>query len=192
MKKVSIFGATGSIGTNACRIILNNFSKYKVEVLSANKNYKKLATLAKKLNSKYAVISDSRYYKSLKNELSGSNVKCFSGEDELANLAEVNTDFTIAAIVGIAGLKPTFKSIDKTKVLALANKEALVCSGNIFMKKAKKHNTQILPLDSEHNALFQIIEKNNSNLIENIVLTASGGPFWNKNIISIILNVIKC
>ena len=182
MKKVSIFGATGSIGTNACRIILDNFSKYKVEVLSANKNYKKLAALSKKLNSKYAVISDSRYYKSLKNELSGSNVKCFSGEDDLANLAEVNTDFTIAAIVGIAGLKPTFKSIDKTKVLALANKEALVCSGNIFMKKAKKHNTQILPLDSEHNALFQIIEKNNSNLIENIVLTASGGPFWNKNI----------
>ena len=109
MKKISIFGATGSIGTNACKIILNNFSKYKVEVLSANKNYKKLATLAKKLNSKYAVISDSRYYKGLKNELSGTNVKCFSGEDELTNLAGVKTDFTIAAIVGIAGLKPAFR-----------------------------------------------------------------------------------
>ena len=182
MKKVSIFGATGSIGSNACKIILNNLTKYKVEVLSANKNYKKLAILARKLNSKYAIISDKRYYKLLKNELSGSKVKIFSGEDDLINLASVKTDFTIAAIVGIAGLKAAYKSIDKTKVLALANKEALVCSGNIFMKKAKKYNTQILPLDSEHNALFQIIEKNNLNLIKNIILTASGGPFWNKKI----------
>ena len=182
MKKISIFGATGSIGTNSCKIISNNLSKYKVEVLSANKNYKKLASLAKKLNSKYAIISDNRYYKLLKNELNGSNVKCLSGEDELANLASLKTDITIASIVGIAGLKSAFNSIGKTKVLALANKESIVCSGNIFMKKAKKYNTKILPLDSEHNALFQIIEKKNFNLIESIVLTASGGPFWNKKI----------
>ena len=87
MKRISIFGATGSIGTNACSIISNNLSKYKVEVLSANKNYKKLARLAKILNSKYAVISDKRYYSQLKNELSGTKIKCLSGEDELANLA---------------------------------------------------------------------------------------------------------
>ncbi len=183
MKKVSIFGATGSIGTNACSLISNNFSNYKVEVLSANKNYKKLAALAKKLKSKYAIISDDRYYKLLKNELSGTNIKCFSGESDLANLASIKTDLTIASIVGIAGLKSAFNSIGKTKILALANKEALVCSGNIFMKHAKKYNTQILPLDSEHNALFQIIERNNFDMIENIVLTASGGPFWNKKII---------
>ena len=182
MKKVSIFGATGSIGTNACNILSNNLSKYKVEVLTANKNYKKLAYKAKKLNSKYAVISDKRYYTLLKNELSGSKVRCLAGEDELINLADLKTDFTIAAIVGIAGLKPAYASIAKTKVLALANKEALICSGNILMKKAKKHDTKILPLDSEHNALFQIIEKNNYNLIENIILTASGGPFWNKKV----------
>ncbi len=159
MKKVSIFGATGSIGTNACNIISNNLSKYKVEVLAANKNYKKLASKAKKLNSKYAVISDKRYYTLLKNELSGTKVKCLAGEDELINLADLKTDFTIAAIVGIAGLKPAYASIGKTKVLALANKEALICSGNILMNKAKQYDTKILPLDSEHNALFQIIEK---------------------------------
>ena len=159
MKRISIFGATGSIGTNACSIISSNLSKYKVEVLSANKNYKKLARLAKKLNSKYAIISDNSYYRHLKNELSGSKVKCLSGEDELANLASLKTDLTIASIVGIAGLKSAFNSIGKTKVLALANKEAIVCSGNIFMKKAKNYKTKILPLDSEHNALFQIIEK---------------------------------
>ena len=135
MKKVSIFGATGSIGTNACNIISNNLSKYKVDVLTANKNYKKLAYRAKKLNSKYAVISDNRYYTLLKNELSGTKIKCLAGEDELINLANLKTDFTIAAIVGIAGLKPAYASIGKTKVLALANKEALICSGSIFMKK---------------------------------------------------------
>ena len=182
MKKVSIFGATGSVGTNACKVISNSNSKYKVEVLSANKNYKKLATQAKELKSKYAIIRDHRYYKALKHELSGSNVKCLSGEEELSNLASLKTDITIAAIVGIAGLKSTYKSIGKTKTLALANKESLICSGDIFMQKAKKFNTKILPLDSEHNALFQIIEKNNLNLIENIILTASGGPFWNKTI----------
>ena len=182
MKRISIFGATGSIGTNACSIISSNLSKYKVEVLSANKNYKKLARLAKKLNSKYAIISDNSYYRQLKNELSGSKVKCLSGEDELANLASLKTDLTIASIVGIAGLKSVFNSIGKTKVLALANKEAIVCSGNILLKKAKNYKTKILPLDSEHNALFQIIEKKNFDLIKNIVLTASGGPFWNKKI----------
>ena len=182
MKRISIFGATGSIGTNACSIISSNLSKYKVELISANKNYKKLARLAKKLNSKYAIISDNSYYRKLKNELSGSKVKCLSGEDELANLASLETDLTIASIVGIAGLKSVFNSIGKTKVLALANKEAIVCSGNILMKKAKNYKTKILPLDSEHNALFQIIEKKNFDLIKNIVLTASGGPFWNKKI----------
>ena len=103
MKKVSIFGATGSIGTNACKVLLNSNSEYKVKVLSANKNYKKLALHAKKLKSKYAVISDHRYYKALKEELSGSKVKCLSGEEELSNLASLKTDITIAAIVGIAG-----------------------------------------------------------------------------------------
>ena len=135
MKKISIFGATGSIGTNACSIISSNLSKYKVEVLSANKNYKKLARLAKKLNSKYAIISDNRYYKQLKNELSGSKVKCLSGEDELANLASLKTDLTIASIVGIAGLKSAFNSIGKTKVLALANKEVYSLFRKYFYEK---------------------------------------------------------
>ena len=182
MKKISIFGATGSVGSNACEIILRNQSRYKVIVLSANKNYKKLAMYSKKLKPKYAIIRDQKFYKSLKKELSGSCIKCLCGEDELINLAKLKTDLTVAAIVGIAGLRPAFNSLGNTKNLALANKEALVCSGKIFMKKAKKLNTNILPLDSEHNALFQIMEKNKASFIKNIVLTASGGPFWNKEI----------
>ena len=138
MKKISIFGATGSIGTNACSIISNNLSKYKVEVLSANKNYKKLARLSKKLNSKYAVIKDKSYYKSLKNELSGSKIKCLSGEDELANLASLENRFNNSFNSRYCRIKSAFNSIGNTKVLALANKEAIVCSGNIFMKKVKK------------------------------------------------------
>ena len=182
MKKVSIFGVTGSVGRNASKIILNNSSQYRVMVLSANKNYKKLAFYAKKLKSKYAVIKDKRYYNSLKSELSGSKIKCLSGEDELISIASLKTDYTIASIVGIAGLKSAYNSIGNTKNLALANKEALVCAGKIFMSKAKKLKTNILPLDSEHNALFQIIQNNNIASIKNIILTASGGPFWNKNL----------
>ncbi len=182
MKKVSIFGVTGSIGSNASKIILNNSSKYRVMVLSANKNYKKLAFCAKKLKSKYAVIKDKRYYNLLKGELSGSKIKCFSGEDDLISLASLKTDYTIASIVGIAGLKSAYNSIGNTKNLALANKEALICAGNFFMSKAKKLKTNILPLDSEHNALFQIIQNNNITSIKNIILTASGGPFWNKKL----------
>ena len=136
MKKVSIFGATGSIGNNATKIIYNNISKYKVIVLSANKNYKRLALNARLLKSKYAVIKDKKYYNLLKNELSGSKIKCLSGEDELIGLAGIKTDYTIASIVGIAGLKPAYNSIGNTKNLALANKEALICAGKIFISKA--------------------------------------------------------
>ncbi|PPR27548.1 MAG: 1-deoxy-D-xylulose 5-phosphate reductoisomerase [Alphaproteobacteria bacterium MarineAlpha9_Bin4] len=182
MKKVSIFGATGSIGNNATKIIYNNISKYKVIVLSANKNYKRLALNARLLKSKYAVIKDKKYYNLLKNELSGSKIKCLSGEDELIGLAGIKTDYTIASIVGIAGLKPAYNSIGNTKNLALANKEALICAGKIFISKARKLKTNILPLDSEHNALFQIIENNRKVYIKNIILTASGGPFWNKKL----------
>ena len=180
MKKVSIFGATGSVGSNASKIILDNLSQYRVMVLSANKNYKKLANIARKLNSKYAVIKDKKYYKLFKKELGGTNIKCLCGEDELESLAAMKTDYTIASIVGIAGLKSAYNSIGNTKNLALANKEAIVCAGKIFMNRAKNMNTNILPLDSEHNALFQIIQNSNIKAIKNIILTASGGPFWNK------------
>ena len=182
MKRVSIFGATGSVGSSATKIILDRFSEYKVMVLSANKNYKKLARIANKLKAKYAVIRDKKYYKSLKRELSGSKIQCLCGEDELINLASIKTDYTIAAIVGIAGLRPALNSIGNTKNLALANKEALVCAGKIFMSKAKKYKTNVLPLDSEHNALFQIMQKSNIRSIKNVILTASGGPFWNKKL----------
>lgn len=182
MKKVSIFGATGSIGNNACKIINESSSKYDVLVLSAKNNYKKLAINSKKLKARYAVIKEKKYYKLLKAELDGTNTKCLCGEDELVSVACLKTDYTIASIVGIAGLKSAYYSIGNTKNLALANKEALVCAGKIFMKRAKKLKTKILPLDSEHNALFQIIQNDNINSIKNIVLTASGGPFWNKKI----------
>ena len=182
MKKVSIFGATGSIGNNACKIINESSSRYDVLVLSAKNNYKKLAINSKKLKARYAVIKEKKYYKLLKAELDGTNTKCLCGEDELVSLACLKTDYTIASIVGIAGLKSAYNSIGNAKNLALANKEALVCAGKIFMKRAKKLKTNILPLDSEHNALFQIIQNDNINSIKNIILTASGGPFWNKKI----------
>ncbi len=182
MKKISVFGATGSVGSNACKLILENLSNYNTKVLTANKNFKKLALYSRLLSSEYAVIKDKKFYKPLKEELSGTKVKCLSGYDEIASLASIKTDIFISAIVGIAGLKATYECIGNTKILALANKESLVCSGRILMKKAKKLNTKILPLDSEHNALYQIMEKENIASIKNIILTASGGPFWNKNI----------
>ncbi len=180
MKKISIFGVTGSIGSSTVKIILLDKAKYNVQVLTANKNYKKLAKLSKLLRSKYAIIGDEKYFLLLKKELKNTNIICLTGKSNLEKFAKIKTDILISAIVGMAGLRPTYNAIGNTKLLAIANKESIVVAGNILLNKAKKLKTIVLPLDSEHHAIFQVYKKENKNNIKEIILTASGGPFWNK------------
>ena len=177
MKKISILGATGSVGINTLKIIASNRNKYNVIALTSYNNYKKLAKLAIMFNCKYAVIGKKEYFNNLKEELLGSNVKCLAGYKEICEIASLNVDILISAIVGIAGLKPTFSSIGKAKILAIANKESVISAGYLLLKKARLKSTKIIPLDSEHNAIYQILQNENKGSIKNIVLTASGGPF---------------
>ena len=181
MKNISVLGATGSIGLNTLTLLIQNKKKFKVIALTANKNYKKLAFYSRKLKAKYAVIGDKNLLNLLKKELLNSKVICLSGKKNILKIAKLKTDILVSAIVGIAGLNPTYSSLGNTSVLAIANKESIISSVNILMDKSKKNKTKIIPIDSEHNAIFQIIQEKNKNSIKDIILTASGGPFWKKN-----------
>ncbi|CCE77418.1 MULTISPECIES: 1-deoxy-D-xylulose-5-phosphate reductoisomerase [Wolbachia] len=179
MKKVSVLGSTGSIGKKTVDLLSKRKEEYQVEALSANSNFALLAHQAKLLNAKYAAISDERFYKDLKEDLLGTNVKVEVGAPGLANVASLPVDLSVIAIVGIAGLEPVIKVIESgTKVIALANKESIVCGGKLLLKKAKERSVQIIPIDSEHNAIFQVLQ-NDDKCVEKIILTASGGPFLN-------------
>ena len=181
MKKVSILGATGSVGINALKILASHKSNYNVIALTSYKNYKKLAKLALMFNCKYAVIAEKKYFKNLKEELSGSNIRCMAGIKAIYEVSSMRVDVLISAIVGIAGLKPTFASLGNTKILAIANKESIISAGSLLIKKARLMKTKIIPLDSEHNAIFQILQNENRCNVKNIILTASGGPFLKMN-----------
>ncbi|MGL9718150.1 MAG: 1-deoxy-D-xylulose-5-phosphate reductoisomerase [Wolbachia sp.] len=179
MKKVSVLGSTGSIGRKAVDLVLRRKEEYQVEALSTHSNFALLAYQAKLLDAKYVAISDERFYKDLKESLLGTGIKVEVGTEGLANVASLPVDLSVVAIVGIAGLEPVMHVIESgTKVIALANKESIVCGGKLLLKKAKEKNVQIIPIDSEHNAIFQVLQ-NDDKCIEKIILTASGGPFLN-------------
>ena len=181
MKKISVFGATGSVGINTLNLLLLKKSLFKVVALTAYNDYKKLAKYAKLLNCSYAVIGNKKYYQSLKNELNGTKVNIIAGEEGLIEVAQLKTDIVVSAIVGIAGLKPTFETLGKTKVLAIANKESIISAGSFLLNAANKTKTNLLPLDSEHNAIFQVFKNEKREYIKDITLTASGGPFWKRH-----------
>ncbi|WFW29813.1 MAG: 1-deoxy-D-xylulose-5-phosphate reductoisomerase [Wolbachia endosymbiont of Menacanthus eurysternus] len=182
MKKISILGSTGSIGKKAISLLLKRKEEYQIEALSAHSNFNLLAYQAKLLNAKYVVISNRKFFKNLKENLFNTNIKVEAGSEGLMNVASLQIDLAIIAIVGIAALKPIMQIIESgTKIIGLANKESIVCGGKFLIKKAKEKNVQIIPIDSEHNAIFQILEKNKK-YIEKIILTASGGPFLNYNL----------
>ncbi|MDG7056374.1 MAG: 1-deoxy-D-xylulose-5-phosphate reductoisomerase [Wolbachia endosymbiont of Meromenopon meropis] len=182
MKKISVLGSTGSIGKKTVDLLLKNKKEYKVEVLSANSNFALLAHQAKLLNVKYVSISDKRFYKNLKENLLNTNIQIEAGTEGLINVASLPVDLSVIGIVGIAGLEPVMRVIESgTKIIALANKESIVCGGKLLLKKAKEKNVRIIPIDSEHNAIFQVLQ-NDNRCIEKIILTASGGPFLNCNL----------
>ncbi|NIM35721.1 MAG: 1-deoxy-D-xylulose-5-phosphate reductoisomerase, partial [Hydrotalea flava] len=180
-KRIALFGSTGSIGTQALEVIAANPDKFSVEILTAQTNDTLLVQQAIQFNPNCVVIADERKYIAVKEALAHTPIKVFAGEKALEEVAAMNCyDMMLAAIVGYAGLKPTLTAIKHQKAIALANKETLVVAGDIIMQKALENKVPVIPVDSEHSAIFQCLIGEGRNKTEKVVLTASGGPFLGK------------
>ena len=177
-KRIAILGSTGSIGKQALDVIESQPEHFAVEALTSNNNAELLIEQAKKFNPNAVVIADKKKYKEVKNALEPSGIKVFTGNDSLSQIVSLESiDIVLTALVGFAGLKPTLEAITAGKDIALANKETLVVAGELVTKLAKEKRVLILPVDSEHSAIFQCLVGEAGNKIEKIYLTASGGPF---------------
>ncbi|MEJ7913053.1 MAG: 1-deoxy-D-xylulose-5-phosphate reductoisomerase [Chitinophagaceae bacterium] len=177
-KRIAIFGSTGSIGTQALEVIAANPDLFSAEVLTCNGNDEVLIAQALTFNPNVVVVGDETKYNKVREALAGTSVKVFAGEKALEEVASMDIyDMMLAAIVGYAGLKPTLTAIKSGKTVALANKETLVVAGDIIMQTAIEMRVPIIPVDSEHSAIFQCLVGETRNPIEKIILTASGGPF---------------
>jgi 1-deoxy-D-xylulose-5-phosphate reductoisomerase len=177
MRTISILGATGSIGASTIDLIRRNRDQWKVVALTANSNVEELAALAKELSAEIAVVADESRLPALQSLLFQSHIATAGGAAALTEAASRPADITIAAIVGCAGLAPTMAAIEQGNTVALANKEALVSAGDVMMDAVARHGTTLLPVDSEHNAIFQCLSGNDPAHVCMITLTASGGPF---------------
>ncbi len=178
IKRIAIFGSTGSIGTQALDVIAANTDKFSAEVLTAQSNDDLLIRQALQFNPNVVVIGDEKKYTKVKEALSSTDIKVFTGEKALEEVAAMDCyDLMLAAIVGYAGLKPTLNAISNGKTIALANKETLVVAGDIIMRKAVENRVPVIPVDSEHSAIFQCLVGETRNRIDKVILTASGGPF---------------
>jgi 1-deoxy-D-xylulose-5-phosphate reductoisomerase len=180
-KTVTILGSTGSVGRSTVDLLLGHRGKFEVHALTAHKNVSLLAEQAKQLDAAYAVIADASLYGALKQALSGTKIKAEAGHDAVVAAAGMPVDWTMAAIAGAVGVKATLKAIQQGGTVALANKESLVCAGPFMMEAVRKHGATLLPVDSEHNAVFQVLDNRQHDQIRRIILTASGGPFLRKN-----------
>ena len=182
MKTVSIFGATGSIGQSTLDLVQRSPEAYQVLALTAAQDVAGLAAAARATNAKLAVIADETLYDALKAALSGTNIGVAAGPQALVEAAKLEADWTMAAIVGCAGLAPTLAALETGKTVALANKEALVSAGDLMLAVARRTGATLLPTDSEHNAVFQCLDQSAPKGVAKIILTASGGPFrtWTK------------
>jgi len=177
VRSVSILGATGSIGASTVDLIKRAPDNYRVEAVSARRNAAALAKIARELGAKLAVVADPAAYNDLKTALSDSNIEPAAGEAALLEAAQRPADWVMAAISGSIGLKPTLAAIERGATVALANKECLVCAGALFMRRAASVGATVLPVDSEHNAIFQALGAGSREDVKRIILTASGGPF---------------
>lgn len=181
-KNVAVIGSTGSIGRQTLDIIAQHPDKFSAEVLTANTQADLLIEQALKFNPNVVVIADKTQYAKVKEALSQTDIKVFAGKESIDDVVQMDcVDVVLMALVGFAGLSPTIKAIEKGKLIALANKETLVVAGEYVMSLAKQNNTAILPVDSEHSAIFQCLIGEINNEINKIYLTASGGPFRNLN-----------
>ncbi len=175
--RISILGATGSIGTSTLDLVERDRARFDLVAVTANRNVEDLVAIARQHRPAMAVVADETLGPVLANGLAGTGVATGAGPTAMAEAAAMEADVVVAAITGAAGLEPTLAAVRTGAAIALANKECLVCAGAAFMAEVKRAGGTILPLDSEHNAVFQVLEQDNAAHIEKIVLTASGGPF---------------
>ena len=176
-KRISILGATGSIGRSTLDLVERSPDRFEVVALTAGKNVKALADSARRTGAKLAVIADAALLQDLREALDGSGCRAAAGAEGLVGAASGDADFIMAGIVGCAGLVPTMAAIEAGKVVALANKEALVTAGSLMTEAASRSGATLLPVDSEHNAIFQCLAGSRLADVSRLVLTASGGPF---------------
>ena len=176
-KLVNVLGSTGSVGDSTASLLKFHSDKFDIGVLTAQSNVKKLAEQAISLNAKNAVIGDENLYAELKEMLLGRNIEVSAGRNALLEASSKPADITVCAIAGFAGLEPVMKATEQGGNIAIANKEPLVAAGSLVRQAAKKSGAVLLPVDSEHNAVFQVFEQENKSAIDSITLTASGGPF---------------
>ena len=182
MKRVTVLGSTGSVGESTLDLVRRNPDGFRIVGLSANTNAESLSAQALEFGAEAVAVADEAALPELRERLNGSNVHVFAGEDGLLELASVPTDFTMAAIVGAAGLAPTLRAVEQGIHVGLANKECLVCAGELFMEAVRANGATLLPVDSEHNAIFQVLETDAPKAVRRIILTASGGPFREKSL----------
>ena len=177
-KKIAILGSTGSIGKNLIEIIKKDKKKFKIELLTANKNYKEILNQAKVFGVKNLIITDRESFQKIKRKKL-KNIKIFNNFKSLDFIFKKKIDYVMSSISGIHGLEPTLNIIKYTKIIAIANKEAIICGWHLIKKDLKKFNTSFIPVDSEHFSIFYALHKNDISNIEKIYLTASGGPLNN-------------
>ncbi|RMD64403.1 MAG: 1-deoxy-D-xylulose-5-phosphate reductoisomerase [Alphaproteobacteria bacterium] len=176
-RRVTILGSTGSVGCSTLDLIGRTPEAFKVVALSANGSVARLAAQARQVGAEIAVVADERQYGALKEALSGSGIEAAAGAAALCEAAARPVDWVMAAIVGAAGLAPTLAAVRQGAIVALANKEALVCAGALVTAEVARCGATLLPVDSEHNAIFQVLDFDRLDSVERIILTASGGPF---------------
>src|SRR5882672_3532885 len=176
-RRVTILGSTGSVGYNTIDLVLRQPERFRVEALTANRNAKLLAEQALAVRARFAAVADPSEYAALKDMLAGSGIEVASGRAALVEAAERDADWVMAGIVGAAGLEPTLTAVRRGRIVAFANKEVLVCAGHLFMQEVAANGAALLPVDSEHNAIWQCFDFERADAIEKITLTCSGGPF---------------
>ncbi|MGV3633130.1 MAG: 1-deoxy-D-xylulose-5-phosphate reductoisomerase [Pseudorhodoplanes sp.] len=176
-KTVSVLGATGSIGSSTFDLLMRQRDRYRVAAVAAQRNVEALAKAAIELGARFAAVAEAEGYAALKKALSGTKIVAAAGPDAVIEAASQPADLIVASISGAAGLAPTMAAIERGTTVALANKECLVCAGGLFMRRAAEKGVTILPVDSEHNALFQAMAAGVRTDVRRLILTASGGPF---------------
>jgi 1-deoxy-D-xylulose-5-phosphate reductoisomerase len=177
MRSVTILGSTGSIGRSTVDLLLKNPDRFSVEALVAQKDVVTLASQAKALKAKLAVVADETCYEGLKGVLAGTGIAVGAGDAAVIEAAKAPAQWVMSAIVGTAGLLPTYAAIERGAIIALANKESMISAGSLILKAIAHHKATLLPVDSEHNAIFQVFQESHRSSVHKLILTASGGPF---------------
>ena len=178
-KKIAILGSTGSIGRSTLDVIKRDKKNFNIILLSANNNYKKLIEQAKHFKVKNVLIKNHKFYSKVKNSLKRTKTKVYTGDIPINRIVSDKLDYTMSAIVGLAGLQPTIDAIKTSRAVAIANKESIICGWEVLSKYIKKYKTEIIPVDSEHFSIMELTKGKSNEEVEEIIITASGGPFLN-------------